>query len=140
MSNISNHLHRLRPLTRETVRDVDRRAIEEYGMLGMVLMENAGRNSAELLKSLGIDGRVVVCCGKGNNGGDGFVIARHLENAGIDVKVLLSVPATSLTGDAAANLKILERAQTPLILPPFDWGKELADACYILLNHTLHVP
>ena len=125
-------MHRLRPLTREAVRDVDRRAIEEFGMLGIVLMENAGRNSAELLKSLGIDGRVVVCCGKGNNGGDGFVIARHLENEGIDVKVLLSVPATSLTGDAAANLKILERAQTPLILPPFEWDRELADAAWIV--------
>ena len=76
-------------LTREEVRDLDRRAIEEYGVPGTVLMENAGRGTAELLLSLGIRGLVVICCGKGNNGGDGFVIARHLDNHGIAVRVLL---------------------------------------------------
>ena len=96
-----------RPLTREQVRDVDRRAIDDYGMVGLVLMENAGRNSAELLRTLNIHGRVTICCGKGNNGGDGFVIARHLENAGVDVRVLLCVPPASLTGDAKSNLNII---------------------------------
>jgi NAD(P)H-hydrate epimerase len=122
----------LRPLTRSQVRDVDRQAIEDYGMLGLVLMENAGRNSATLLQSIGIAGRVTICCGKGNNGGDGFVIARHLENAGVDVRVLLSAPASSLTGDAAANLQILERAGTPIVPPPFDWVHELAGADWIV--------
>ena len=70
------------PLSREQVRDVDRRAISEYGMPGVVLMENAGRGAAELLIELGIAGRVVICAGKGNNGGDGYVIARHLRNRG----------------------------------------------------------
>ena len=69
-----------RPMSRDEVRAVDRRAIEEYGIPGVVLMENAGRGAAELLVELGIDGPVIICAGRGNNGGDGFVIARHLEN------------------------------------------------------------
>ena len=74
MSMTGNVMFVPRPLTREQVRDVDRLAIDDYGMLGLVLMENAGRNSAELLRTLGISGRVTICCGKGNNGGDGFVM------------------------------------------------------------------
>jgi len=119
-------------LTRQQVREVDRRAFDEYGLSGLVLMENAGRNSAELLRSIGIAGRVVICCGKGNNGGDGFVIARHLENAGVDVRVLLCVPPSSLTGDAATNFGVLQRSRTPLVLPPIDWVPELADADWIV--------
>jgi len=119
-------------LTREQVRDVDRIAISEYGMPGVVLMENAGRNTAALLQELGIQGRVVICCGKGNNAGDGFVIARHLENAGIDVRVLMCVPSDTLTGDAAINYRILERAGTPLVSPSVDWKQELASADWIV--------
>lgn len=101
-------------------------------MNGLVLMENAGRNSAELLRSLGIGGRVVVCCGKGNNGGDGFVIARHLDNGGVDVKVLVCVAADALTGDAAANLEIVRRAQIPLEFESTDWAGELGQADWIV--------
>src|SRR5215813_10827559 len=88
-------------LTREQARTLDRRAMEELGIPGIVLMENAGRGMADLLRSLGIGGPVVVCCGKGNNGGDGLVIARHLANAGAAVRVLLFTRPESLTGDAA---------------------------------------
>ena len=105
-------------LTRAQVRDVDRRAIEEYGLPSVVFMENAGRNAAELLRELGIDGHVSICCGKGNNAGDGFVVARHLENAGIQVEVLLAAPSQTLTGDAAIHFAILRRAGTPMIEPP----------------------
>ncbi len=63
-------------LDRDQVREVDRRAIEDYGLSGLVLMENAGRGVADVLCRLGIAGPVVICCGKGNNGGDGFVTAR----------------------------------------------------------------
>lgn len=115
-------------MTRQQVRAVDERALKEFGMLGLVLMENAGRNCAELLISLGISGRVVVCCGKGNNGGDGFVISRHLENSGVDVRVLMCVPPESLSGDAAANYRIIECAGTPIVVPPFDWHAELVSA------------
>lgn len=119
-------------LTREQVRDVDRRAIGDYGIPGVVLMENAGRNAAELLLSCGVAGRVVICTGKGNNGGDGFVIARHLENAGIDVRVLMCVPPSELTGDAAINFHVLERAGTPYAVPPVNWEQELHQADWIV--------
>ncbi len=94
-------------LSRQQSRELDRRAIEEFGVPGVVLMENAGRGMAELMCSLGIDGPVVVCCGKGNNGGDGFVIARHLDNVRVPVRVLLFADPSQITGDAAVNLRIL---------------------------------
>jgi NAD(P)H-hydrate epimerase len=94
-------------VTREQAREIDRRAIEQLGMPGVVLMENAGRNIAELLRSLGVRGTVAVCCGPGNNGGDGFVIARHLDNAGVPVRVLLFSPPEKLSGDALVNYRVL---------------------------------
>jgi NAD(P)H-hydrate epimerase len=103
----------LRPLTRDEVRDIDRRAIEELGLPGIVLMENAGRGAAELLITLGIDGPVNVVAGKGNNGGDGFVIARHLANHGFDARVLLFADPHELAGDALTNYRILEAAGMP---------------------------
>src|SRR5436190_3515006 len=101
-------------LSREEVRELDRRAIEEFGVPGVVLMENAGRGAAEMLVGLGCRGPVVICCGKGNNGGDGFVIARHLDNHNIAVRVLLFAKAHELTGDAAVNYQIIERSGIPL--------------------------
>ena len=105
-----------RSLTRDEVRAVDRRAINEFGMTGLVLIENAGRGAAERLIELGIDGTVIVCAGKGNNGGDGFVIARHLEVRGFDVCVLLFANPSELSGDAAANWRILEAAETSRVV------------------------
>ncbi|HYV36542.1 MAG TPA: NAD(P)H-hydrate epimerase [Gemmataceae bacterium] len=105
-------------LTRAQVREIDRRAIEEFGVPGVVLMENAGRGAAEILLSLGVKGPVVICCGKGNNGGDGFVIARHLDNRGIPVQVLLFAKPEDLTGDAAINYRIIERCGMPLLIQP----------------------
>jgi NAD(P)H-hydrate epimerase len=88
--------------------------MDEFAVPGIVLMENAGRGMAELLRSLGIAGPVVICCGKGNNGGDGFVIARHLDNAGVRLRVLLFADPAGLTGDAAVNHAILVRAGVPI--------------------------
>ncbi len=105
-------------LTREQVREVDRRALEEYGMPGLVLMENAGRGVADSLCALGINGPVVICCGKGNNGGDGFVVARHLDNAGRKVQVLLFAEPAELRGDAAVNWTILLKAGVPVTSIP----------------------
>jgi NAD(P)H-hydrate epimerase len=103
-------------LTRDEVRALDRRAIEELGVPGVVLMENAGRGAAELLRSLGVRGTVSICCGKGNNGGDGFVIARHLDNRNIAVRVLLFARPEELTGDAAINFHIIRKSGVPLII------------------------
>src|SRR5262249_6120814 len=101
-------------LSRDEVRELDRRAIEEYGVPGAVLMENAGRGAAAVLLAVGVRGPVLVCCGKGNNGGDGFVIARHLDNHGVRGRVLLFADPATLTGDAATHYRILERAGLPV--------------------------
>jgi NAD(P)H-hydrate epimerase len=101
-------------LSRDEVRELDRRAIEEYGVPGAVLMENAGRGAAAVLLAQGVHGPVLVCCGKGNNGGDGFVIARHVDNHGVAVRVLLFADPATLTGDAATHCRILERAGLPV--------------------------
>ena len=103
-----------RSLSRDEVRWIDQAAVDQFGMSGIVLMENAGRGVADLLRSRGANGPVVICCGKGNNGGDGFVVARHLEAAGIDVEVLLFADPQEVRGNAASNLRILQHAGTPV--------------------------
>ena len=73
-------------LTREQVRRIDRLAIESYGLSGLVLMENAGRSVTDVvLENAPEHSLVVILCGGGNNGGDGYVVARHLANAGRNV-------------------------------------------------------
>lgn len=102
-------------LTRAQVRDFDRRAIEEFGVPGVVLMENAGRGAADVIRHfiaelLGRTGQamVAVVCGTGNNGGDGFVIARHLHMTGHQVKVFLVGQPGNMTGDARTNFTIID--------------------------------
>jgi len=103
-----------RMLSRDEVRDLDRRAIGHYRVPGVVLMENAGRGAAELLARLWPESaRVVILCGHGNNGGDGFVIARHLDRAGFAVEVILAGPPTRLAGDAATMFEIVRRSGIP---------------------------
>lgn len=105
-------------------------------MTGLVLMENAGRGVADLLQARGACGPIVICCGKGNNGGDGFVIARHLEAAGLTVEVLLFTDPNELTGDAATNFEILTKSQTPITmaldLPSADLAVMLQSAEWIV--------
>ena len=110
-------------LTREQSRMVDRLAVEEYGFSGLVLMENAGRGVADRICHLIESGRfavlpesrkVVICCGKGNNAGDGFVIARHLQLRGYDARALLWADPAELTGDAAATFRILQQTGVPI--------------------------
>ena len=99
-------------MTREEVRAFDKWAIESLGVPGAVLMENAGRSCAELVKDkLKHIPKPKVCifCGAGNNGGDGYVIARHLINSGFKVTVVLCGDRDKVKGDAKINLDILER-------------------------------
>jgi NAD(P)H-hydrate epimerase len=72
-------------------------------------MENAGRGVADILGQLGIHGPVLVCCGKGNNAGDGLVLARHLDLRGFQVEVACWHDPSAWTGDAAANAEIARR-------------------------------
>jgi NAD(P)H-hydrate epimerase len=99
-------------LTRAQVRELDRRAIDGFGVPGVVLMENAGRGCAELLMRLNPERKpTVILCGPGNNGGDGFVIARHLDNHGWPVWAMPLVKTTELSGDAAVNFHIAKAAE-----------------------------
>lgn len=105
-------------LDRDSVRAVDRAAIEEYGIPGVVLMENAARGlAAEALEMLGRTGsRVVIVCGSGNNGGDGWALARHLHNAGATVTVaVLGEPGEG--SDAAVNRHVCRRMAITEIAP-----------------------
>ncbi|MHC4562622.1 MAG: NAD(P)H-hydrate epimerase [Planctomycetota bacterium] len=98
-------------LSRQEVRDVDRAAIERLGLPGIALMENAGRQAADLAERMlpGGGGRVAVVAGAGNNGGDGFVLARHLLLRGVSVDVYLVAPPNRLSGDALINYQVLRR-------------------------------
>ena len=97
--------------TRDEIRAFDRYAIEVLGLPGIVLMENAGRQIAEAARAM-LAGRekphVVILAGPGNNGGDGFVVARHLAIAGIRAEVALLAPREKIVGDADTNLRVLE--------------------------------
>src|SRR5262245_25590028 len=102
----------MRPVfTADEMRRVDQRAIKELGIPGPTLMENAGQGAAErILATRPRRGaRVVVVCGKGGNGGDGFVVARHLKRAGHRVQVFLVASPEELRGDAAVKYREMER-------------------------------
>ncbi|MEA2285307.1 MAG: ADP-dependent NAD(P)H-hydrate dehydratase / NAD(P)H-hydrate epimerase, partial [Solirubrobacteraceae bacterium] len=91
----------------ERMRATDRWAIEERGIPGLDLMERAGAGLAALTREVASDGPIAVVCGKGNNGGDGYVAARLLRDAGLDVRVLAAAPPDELRGDAATNAQRL---------------------------------
>lgn len=99
-------------LTRRQVREVDRLAIEEYGLPGIVLMENAARAVSDAAWAL-LDGQagqsVLILCGGGNNGGDGFAAARHLHNRGIAVTIGITGDPSRYTGDAKVNYDVIRR-------------------------------
>jgi NAD(P)H-hydrate epimerase len=98
-------------MSRDDVRAFDRWAINELGIPGVVLMENAGRSCAELIKDKlagATNPKVCIFCGTGNNGGDGYVIARHLLNSGFEVVVVICGDRNKIKGDAKINLDILE--------------------------------
>jgi NAD(P)H-hydrate epimerase len=98
-------------LTREQVRQIDRAAIDELGIPGVILMENAGRNATDAIEQFlggSVAGkRIAVVAGAGNNGGDGFVIARHMDMRGANMATFLIAQPDKITSDAAVNLAIL---------------------------------
>jgi len=99
-------------LTSSQMKEIDRIAIEEIGIPGAILMENAGLQVTAVLRDeLGVEAgmKVVVVAGRGNNGGDGLVVARHLHNQGVDCPVLLVGSLAEVKGDAALNLQIARK-------------------------------
>ena len=105
---------KLPPLSRERVRQVDRIAIEQFEIPGVVLMENAGRGAAEVIQAVAPTGRIAILCGKGNNAGDGYVIARHLDLLDRELTLISIVDPDRLSGDAAVNAKIAQKADLDL--------------------------
>jgi hydroxyethylthiazole kinase-like uncharacterized protein yjeF len=102
----------MRVLNTEQMREADRRTIEDIGIPSIVLMENAGRQAVAAMEAAYEDiatSRVAVICGRGNNGGDGFVIARTLIQRGIDTAVFLLGSVAEVRGDARTNLEVLGR-------------------------------
>ncbi len=98
-------------MTRDEVRTFDGWAINTLGIPGVVLMENAGHSCAELIeqKLAVLTGpKVCIFCGTGNNGGDGYVIARHLVNNGFGVTVVIIGNRNKVKGDAKTNLDVFE--------------------------------
>jgi NAD(P)H-hydrate epimerase len=98
-------------ITAEEMKKVDKTAIDEFGIPSLILMENAGRGAADIAYNMLLDkkNKVVCVCGKGNNGGDGFVCARHLINKGINIVIFLTCKRDQLKGDAKINFYILEK-------------------------------
>jgi hydroxyethylthiazole kinase-like uncharacterized protein yjeF len=118
----------MKVLTSQQMREIDRRTIEEIGIPGPVLMENAGLQIVKAIRARfpKIEKEnVVIVAGKGNNGGDGLVVARHLLNQGAKPKVLLLAAKQDLKGDAALNLGIVEKIGVDIeeILSIEDWKK-----------------
>ncbi len=102
----------MRVLNSAQMREADRRTIEEIGIPSLVLMENAGRQVVAAIESVHaelLEQRVAVLCGRGNNGGDGFVVARTLVQRGVEVSVFLIGRVADVRGDARTNLEILGR-------------------------------
>jgi NAD(P)H-hydrate epimerase len=100
----------MRVLNTEQMREADRRTIEDIGIPSLVLMENAGRQAVAAMEAAFEDlvtSHVAVLCGRGNNGGDGFVIARTLVQRGIAASVFLLGSVADVRGDARTNLDIL---------------------------------
>src|SRR3990167_9364849 len=100
----------MKVLTARQMRAVDRVSTEELGIPSLLLMENAGRNVFHVLQEkfprLERE-RITVLCGKGNNGGDGLVVARHLRMRGHQPRVVLLADPETLQGDARSNYDIL---------------------------------
>lgn len=106
-------------VSNDQMRAMDKKTIEELGVPGIVLMENAGRQTYEYIleftTEIGLEGRIDIYCGKGNNGGDGYVVARHFFNNGYPVRILSVGNPEQLKGDAKTNYLICKKYNIPIV-------------------------
>ncbi len=127
----------MRLVSAAEMRAIDRTAIEEFGVPGQGLMERAGAAVARAAHaSRGVNGRALVLCGAGNNGGDGYVAARHLRGDGVDVRVVALASRDQLRGDALAAREEAERAGVP-ITDGLEAGKLEAGAGDVVIDALL---
>lgn len=104
-------------LSCDQIRSCDQIALQRFEIMGLVLMENAGSAAARYILSLlpkPTAANVSIITGTGNNAGDGFVVARHLYNAGVGVNILICGSRNRVKGDALANLRIIEHMELPI--------------------------
>jgi len=134
----------LKILDSKQMRNIDARATHEFGIPGILLMENAGSAAADAIEQAYDDlerMRIVVLCGKGNNGGDGFVVARHLFNRGHQIAVVLLANHQEVEGDAQVNLRILTRLGVEITHAPdaAAWAAARAEVarCDLLVDAIL---
>lgn len=102
----------MRLVTASEMRDMDRLTINDAGIPGVVLMENAAKGATEVFMehfNPTEDSAIFVICGKGNNGGDGYVMARYLHNRGMKVSVIIAGDKSTISGDALVNLSVIEK-------------------------------
>jgi NAD(P)H-hydrate epimerase len=144
----------MQTLTCDQARRLDHLAVEKLGVPSILLMENAARNVADVVLDLLAhdlhlvtdDARVAVLCGGGSNGGDGYAIARHLFNHGIDTTIYAAVNPDALRGDAALNRRIT--ANLGVAIVRLDEGVDLNsvereqvyaqwDRCHVLIDALL---
>ena len=100
------------------MQELDRLAIQKLGIPGVVLMENAARGASRVFLEHfhpSNDARVLILCGSGNNGGDGYVMARYLQQAGLCVKTVILSPYEKIIGDALVNLEIIRKMNLDII-------------------------
>lgn len=117
-------------LNSEQMRNIDRRTTARFGIPSIVLMENAAIAVVDaIFEHFASSERVALVCGTGQNGGDGFAVARHLENRGVVPVIVIVGDRSSIAGDAATNLTVCER----LGLPIYEVG-EPADASTALAH------
>lgn len=108
----------MKVVTSQQIREIDRKAIEDNNLSGLILMENAGLRIFQSLKNIYPDLRlkkIIIFAGSGNNGGDGFVVARHLYNYGVKAKVFLLAPFNKVIGEAGENLNTINKMGVELI-------------------------
>ena len=113
----------MRLVTTAQIQDMDKQTIESFGISGLILMENAGRGAVDfILRQFGDleTKKIAIMAGRGNNGGDGFVIARYLMEKGIDITVFLLSSKDKVKGDAKVNMdlahKLCDRSRTCSII------------------------
>lgn len=145
VNELSTIARELRPLSRAEVRSLDVQAADELLLPTLILMENAGRGAAAFLRELvgatPSPTRVLILCGPGNNGGDGGVVARHLDAWGFPVRLVWFAQGDRIRGDAKAQWDIVDRSAIPQTawfddhppeVAPADLDALLADADWLV--------
>ena len=122
--------------TAKEMQYIDRTTITKFGIAGAVLMERAGLAVVDKINALYPDKRVAVLCGNGNNGGDGFVIARELHNQGRIVELFMTSPSSKLRGDAKTNYTIAKKFGVP-VFPADKFLRTRFSAHYLIVDALL---